>query len=129
MRDINATENERYVIFSTQRPEILRATLAHHDIDHKVLSGQWQGEPEQSWIVNLNSFHVIQAHPEILASEECALHLGPMDHVQNGRPASLEYLGEDRPIENIGYLRAVSKEEAEASPGYTRDGQTYYVAS
>ena len=134
MQDINhSTANESFVIFSSEHLAT-DAFLAKRKIAHKTPYGVWEGKAERAWIVNAKQFYLIRQHPQILRGQECVLHLGPINEREEARPAELEYIkrkglwygGGKR--EAIGYFRQVSKAEAEAAPGYTRDGDTFYLA-
>ena len=135
MRDIdNSTANESFVIFSSKYLGT-NTFLSSALIGHKWIEGAWQGKREDAWLVNAKDFATVRAHAKVLRGEECVLHLGPIDELEEARPASLEYLERQhsryesaKPRESIGYFRQVSQAEAEASPGYTRDGDTFYLA-
>ncbi len=114
---------ERYVIFSVRPADRLQAlsALRRWGINHKTVQGLYRDTLETSYVVNHKDWCAVRRFVWWAVSEqESVLHLGPVDRVQDARPAVLEYLHGGAP-EFIGWFYAVSRGAALKAAGWTCD--------
>ena len=131
----NPQENasERYIIFASHLPtNTVTRQLFKLNISVKGLTGSWEGEQEQSYIINAKHWATLR-QLGIVRNQKCVLFLGAVEPSNQLRPTVIHNLRFDPSMQGpefICWLWQVDQETAERSPGWTRDinGQ-YYVAS
>jgi hypothetical protein len=123
MKTIEKTDNQRYVIFASDFPENkTREILADRNIPFKVLQGKYKGINEISYIVPMGS----DIYPTgILDKQESMLFLGVNEN--GNRKAELVFIDGVTSDMDLGFFTEVTKEQAENSEAYTRDGDKYFI--
>ncbi len=134
MRDLpNNTAKESFVIFSTDVPDTTLEAFKHLEVDYIEVEGCWHGQTKRSFVINSKDLDPIMTLG-VLNSETAILRLGPVDPAKDARPATVEYLKDDRAYLtgdkcSIGYFWSVSYATAKTFLGYTRDGDRCFVAA
>ncbi len=122
----NVSASNSYLIFACHNDKQAQGTLDDLNISHKVCHGSYKGEPEKSWLVNLEHFNILKA-AGILTKQESVLILGPwIGSVSGHRPATLQFL-DGSPSTSLGYVVPVSKEEALSEEAYTETEGQYFI--
>jgi len=122
MIDKQKNDDQYFVIFASDFDNTATAyEMRLRHIGFKELKGRYKGIDEDSYIININDLEKVK---DLIKDQESILVLGARKF--NGtRRAMLAY--NDGRTADIGSLTPVDKEEAEASEGYTKDGQQYYI--
>lgn len=118
----------QFIVFaSSYKKETVEDILKTEGISFKNLEGCYKGQTEDSYIVCASHFAVLNKSG-LLKDEESILLLGT--ETKEGRHAQLLFMQSFERVA-LGFLKAVSKDEALASDAYTYrpDVDTYYLAS
>ena len=119
----NPEDINEYVIFASDiNDNDTELFMKESEVPFKRLYGQYKGIGETSFIINKDNLPLVRS---LTRKQESILLLSKMQ--DNGtRKAILEF--NNGILENLGDMREVTREMALKSDGFTRDGNTYFVA-